>query len=116
MLTYVILVYGYCFFFKQKTAYELRISDWSSDVCSSDLVRCQHRLMPQHLADGLEDRSLDLLALGRRFDHEPTGRHADDAVDRLDPFERGVACLISEWRRVGEECGSTYSSLWSPSH
>src|SRR3546814_6198509 len=26
------------FFFKQKTAYELRISDWSSDVCSSDLV------------------------------------------------------------------------------
>src|SRR3546814_8952914 len=26
-----------CFFFKQKTAYELRISDWSSDVCSSDL-------------------------------------------------------------------------------
>src|SRR3546814_9343747 len=27
------------FFFKQKTAYELRISDWSSDVCSSDLVK-----------------------------------------------------------------------------
>src|SRR3546814_15649113 len=27
-----------CFFFKQKTAYEMRISDWSSDVCSSDLV------------------------------------------------------------------------------
>src|SRR3546814_3726874 len=29
----------YFFFFKQKTAYELRISDWSSDVCSSDLGR-----------------------------------------------------------------------------
>src|SRR3546814_9938089 len=33
---------GYClccvFFFKQKTAYEMRISDWSSDVCSSDLT------------------------------------------------------------------------------
>src|SRR3546814_3047424 len=28
-----------CFFFKQKTAYEMRISDWSSDVCSSDLPR-----------------------------------------------------------------------------
>src|SRR3546814_10238682 len=27
----------FCFFFKQKTAYELRISDWSSDMCSSDL-------------------------------------------------------------------------------
>src|SRR3546814_3088723 len=29
----------YVFFFKQKTAYEMRISDWSSDVCSSDLGR-----------------------------------------------------------------------------
>src|SRR3546814_397958 len=29
------------FFFKQKTAYEMRISDWSSDVCSSDLLRHQ---------------------------------------------------------------------------
>src|SRR3546814_17777129 len=28
----------YIFFFKQKTAYEMRISDWSSDVCSSDLI------------------------------------------------------------------------------
>src|SRR3546814_3335935 len=28
------------FFFKQKTAYEMRISDWSSDVCSSDLCNC----------------------------------------------------------------------------
>src|SRR3546814_10149776 len=32
------VVYVFCFFFKQKTAYEMRISDWSSDVCSSDLV------------------------------------------------------------------------------
>src|SRR3546814_18450697 len=32
----------YVFFFKQKTAYEMRISDWSSDVCSSDLlVKCK---------------------------------------------------------------------------
>src|SRR3546814_5649734 len=30
----------YFFFFKQKTAYEMRISDWSSDVCSSDLRQC----------------------------------------------------------------------------
>src|SRR3546814_4739208 len=32
------------FFFKQKTAYEMRISDWSSDVCSSDLVIFPERL------------------------------------------------------------------------
>src|SRR3546814_1341122 len=31
-------VLNYVFFFKQKTAYEMRISDWSSDVCSSDLA------------------------------------------------------------------------------
>src|SRR3546814_10106698 len=43
------------FFFKQKTAYEMRISDWSSDVCSSDLmvVREDHcrRIEPQRLLD-----------------------------------------------------------------
>src|SRR3546814_2532290 len=33
----VVLLFHVCFFFKQKTAYEMRISDWSSDVCSSDL-------------------------------------------------------------------------------
>src|SRR3546814_18402654 len=43
MFHYVILIHINvilsvdCFFFKQKTAYEMRISDWSSDVCSSDL-------------------------------------------------------------------------------
>src|SRR3546814_4802471 len=47
MLLFLLLycLYGYVllffFFFKQKTAYEMRISDWSSDVCSSDLGRCE---------------------------------------------------------------------------
>src|SRR3546814_2005039 len=36
-MTYVARIYSLIFFFKQKTAYEMRISDWSSDVCSSDL-------------------------------------------------------------------------------
>src|SRR3546814_2963092 len=35
MLLYLLCLF---FFFKQKTAYEMRISDWSSDVCSSDLI------------------------------------------------------------------------------
>src|SRR3546814_5521771 len=35
----MILCVSFFFFFKQKTAYEMRISDWSSDVCSSDLER-----------------------------------------------------------------------------
>src|SRR3546814_2754138 len=33
----MLLIYCFFFFFKQMTAYEMRISDWSSDVCSSDL-------------------------------------------------------------------------------
>src|SRR3546814_3473767 len=35
------MLFVFFFFFKQKTAYEMRISDWSSDVCSSDLVKEQ---------------------------------------------------------------------------
>src|SRR3546814_10847801 len=48
----------YIFFFKQKTAYELRISDWSSDVCSSDLLddRVIHR----------RELILDMVALEQR--------------------------------------------------
>src|SRR3546814_4637631 len=36
-----------CFFFKQKTAYEMRISDWSSDVCSSDLHHAHQENTPR---------------------------------------------------------------------
>src|SRR3546814_2401409 len=45
------------FFFKQKTAYEMRISDWSSDVCSSDLAG-DHRLVQRRVAVG--DGGVDL--------------------------------------------------------
>src|SRR3546814_8695178 len=37
LIVVMVCVYIFFFFFKQKTAYEMRISDWSSDVCSSDL-------------------------------------------------------------------------------
>src|SRR3546814_7548139 len=52
--TFLFLYCGCCsvfslffFFFKQKTAYELRISDWSSDVCSSDLQIADHQQMQE---------------------------------------------------------------------
>src|SRR3546814_1688610 len=54
-------------FFKQKTAYEMRISDWSSDVCSSDLLDLGARpLAEQDLVAGLdvERRHLAVLGLG----------------------------------------------------
>src|SRR3546814_5140646 len=44
------------FFFKQKTAYEMRISDWSSDVCSSDLYAQRHEIIRfQRLAGLMKD-------------------------------------------------------------
>src|SRR3546814_1054157 len=59
-MLYVCLCVGVFFFFKQKTAYEMRISDWSSDVCSSDLLSSL-RLMgtgsaaiPAWAIDGIE--------------------------------------------------------------
>src|SRR3546814_10482396 len=45
----LILMLSVLFFFKQKTAYEMRISDWSSDVCSSDLFQVEIR---RHAAFG----------------------------------------------------------------
>src|SRR3546814_6261314 len=67
------------FFFKQKTAYEMRISDWSSDVCSSDL------LLPSQGQKGrLEDREVERLLLEREIEMAEGGirrrsTNADDA-------------------------------------
>src|SRR3546814_6968568 len=84
------------FFFKQKTAYEMRISDWSSDVCSSDLaVRADNQIFVSGM--GMESEwSADLRITGTTADPRITGR--------------------SEERRVGKECVSTCSSRWSPYH
>src|SRR3546814_4490511 len=62
------------FFFKQKTAYELRISDWSSDVCSSDLLE-QERLAARAIdeVDRVGNDTVGILDLGRerrRFERE----------------------------------------------
>src|SRR3546814_10602136 len=48
-----------CFVFKQKTAYEVRISDWSSDVCSSDLTGAGVRRRERNLRGGGRSRGLD---------------------------------------------------------
>src|SRR3546814_3471276 len=52
LFSYVICFF---FFFKQKTAYEMRISDWSSDVCSSDLGLKE--VFPSRRPDGSDDKS-----------------------------------------------------------
>src|SRR3546814_14920782 len=57
---YVVFLF---FFFKQKTAYEMRISDWSSDVCSSDLNAGLHADIAVARADGRTAAKLDVEVL-----------------------------------------------------
>src|SRR3546814_7318850 len=72
------------FFFKQKTAYDMRISDWSSDVCSSDLAEAQHRAGHiERLPDGLS-LVADAECVTRGADHA-------DLVDRgIDRAQRAA--------------------------
>src|SRR3546814_17748986 len=58
-------MYFCVFFFKQKTAYEMRISDWSSDVCSSDLIAAIGAISAASAAfDPANDLQLPILADG----------------------------------------------------
>src|SRR3546814_354852 len=59
-------VFDIIFFFKQKTAYEVRISDWSSDVCSSDLMRLAGGGLPE-AAIRLKRRPADGAVSGQIF-------------------------------------------------
>src|SRR3546814_16672054 len=116
------------FLCKQKTAYEMRIIDWSSDVCSSDrqpgyveAFLDRHRYAEQRLV-----RS------GRRAVHRPGGferafevadhHRIDMRIETLDPRD-GILHRFaraqfprSEERRVGKESVSTCRSRWSPDH
>src|SRR3546814_12726837 len=91
------------FFFKQKTAYEMRISDWSSDVCSSDL--CLNRLMDAARAISLFEQA-DVPIIGL----------VENMAGYACPHCGEVSDPRAEERRVGKECGSTGRSGWSPYH
>src|SRR3546814_8473561 len=79
-------------FFKQKTAYEMRISDWSSDVCSSDLAIGDG--VDRHQADAGQERNarahqqlsrgVDLEALPRSGQHRGFGqRGGESGIGRI---------------------------------
>src|SRR3546814_6660616 len=97
-------------FFKQKTAYEMRISDWSSDVCSSDLRIAQLKrgeFAPwafetwRYLSDGTENpdfilnqepfRRAGILISGANFG---CGSSREMAVWALEEF--GLQCIVAE--------------------
>src|SRR3546814_3176299 len=99
-----------CFFFKQKTAYEWRISDWSSDVCSSDLAG----------SDAMDANALHQAARWSvaALDYVNAQSHArfgglTGLRFNIGRIEGGIR---SEERRVGKECVRTCRSRWSPYH
>src|SRR3546814_2374620 len=84
----------FVFFFKQKTAYEMRISDWSSDVCSSDLLETNGAVTPED-AVALAARILqDQLQLFINFE-EPQARHEEEAAAEP-PFNRNLLRKVDE--------------------
>src|SRR3546814_14070385 len=88
----------FVFFFKQKTAYEMRISDWSSDVCSSDLDKWDHPLL-------CYETHQDFRRCRLRFRWRSSGVKALDAV-------HGPTLTI-EGRDESGAARSWYVRLWN---
>src|SRR3546814_3614517 len=108
------LLYFFVFFFKQKTAYDVRISDWSSDVCSSDLAlsdalprssgRCGARASATTLRP-MAQRGGPTRMTFARLGFSPKRGYFSGAP---------VRAIRSDRRRVGKECVSTCRYRWSP--
>src|SRR3546814_15641057 len=101
-----------CFFCKQKTAYEMRISDWSSDVCSSDLPA---------MAKDWPSRSSNVVFARRVWRPGIVSPLMTTEADGSIELTSGATTRLmrpsssrSEERRVGKECVSTCRSRWSP--
>src|SRR3546814_8093183 len=83
------------FFFKQKTANEMRISDWSSDVCSSDLQPHHQRLQPDQAV-------LKAKELRKDRQHEQVGLGIEQAGQHALAESRRTGALPSVWLQVAE--------------
>src|SRR3546814_1749884 len=102
------------FFFKQKTAYEMRISDWISDVCSSDLVNDHVVALDncEYLAvlalDGIAFETADIATIND-WHEKLNGAWRTIAHDRVAVY---LHTIRSEERRVGKECVSKCRPRW----
>src|SRR3546814_11073477 len=100
----------------------MRISDWSSDVCSSDLSNKAAVVFVQRIGNDLQF-VLEFLRFGvggsvvggTLGQLPPCQRHRRGGQARIQMYE-GAAVGRSEERRVGKECVSTCRSRWSPYH
>src|SRR3546814_19083170 len=100
----------------------MRISDWSSDVCSSDLMsalnpREQNILTERRLVD--DPKTLEELSQAHGVSRERVRQIEVRAFEKLQKAMMRLAGerrLRSEERREGKECVSTCRSRWSPYH
>src|SRR3546814_5131407 len=83
------------FFFKQKTAYEMRISDWSSDVCSSDLPRNDVRGAQAEIARLIAQHKVELIAIGNGTASRETDKLVADLIVDLAP-PKPIKVVVSE--------------------
>src|SRR3546814_15881510 len=130
------------FFFQQKTAYDMRINDCSSDACSSDLRMRWNAQAARHAAQAgltlallppiyaatrlpeLSGTAITILAvmivpvagIGQSGLVPVSRRLLHRAIGCIAGGLLAIAVLRSEERRVGKECGSTCRSRWSPCH
>src|SRR3546814_17509918 len=126
------------FFFKQKTAYEVRISDWSSDVCSSDLLLAHFRALAEASdlpmvvynvpARTVTDIGAETMCKLAEIPSVVAVKDASGDLARVTIHRAGAGhdfCQLSgnddlwlpharsEERRVGKECVSTCRSRWT---
>src|SRR3546814_3141915 len=110
------------FLFKQKTAYELRISDWSSDVCSSDLVADAAEAANYKTYGVTRKEPRGWARLQARFDlgeepHEPNRFGWIVEIDPYDPASTPVKrTALGRFRHRSEEHTSELQSLMRPSY
>src|SRR3546814_2438145 len=95
----------FVFFFKQKTAYEMRISDWSSDVCSSDLQLVAFLLEDREIAHARCQQQADA-ALRRAQHQRPAGE-----AELLARFRRCLRC-----QSTASHCRSVHAASRSEEH
>src|SRR3546814_18476558 len=89
----------------------MRISDWSSDVCSSDLILSARPAGSRRA--GTHGFSTPV---GIPQDESPQAPNAQCCDEQRSPGRGGGISRRSEERRVGKECVSTCRFRWSPSH
>src|SRR3546814_8550631 len=102
------------FFFKQRTAYEMRISDWSSDVFSSDLLPTNDQVA--RLRDLLRARDVPCVTATRSSVFATDTARELQVVLYAVAHATELAPMRSGERRVGRECVSKCRSRWAGYH